>query len=307
MIPQRIETMRKNSRQELWRRLHAQLIRQRPESGSLRRSARWLAVLCSVALLLVISALDLVTATALNVSVFYVVPVALAAWLLDGWTAAAVAVGCGVVWTVIEYTVAPERAALLSMPWMIGLRSWLFLVFVIAIYRVRKNLDWQTGLAQRDPLTGLMNHPRLMELANREWARAKRYRQPLTVAYLDVDNFKSINDQWGHREGDLVLRRLADLLCESLRATDLIARVGGDEFVLVMPQTDAKQAVASLKRLQQHLQAHLEARGRMVTVSMGAVTFTTNFPSIQKTISHADRLMYRVKSNGKARIRHEVV
>ena len=108
-------------------------------------------------------------------------------------------------------------------------------------------------LAFTDPLTGLCNHRSLHEQLAVEWSRAQRHGRALSVAVLDIDRFKQINDSGGHAEGDRILGRIADVLRELSRREDVLGRLGGDEFAWVFPEADADEALAALQRAQLHI------------------------------------------------------
>lgn len=124
---------------------------------------------------------------------------------------------------------------------------------------------------------------------------------PLTVAYIDVDDFKSINDAHGHRAGDDFLVRAAAAMTDDLRATDLVARLGGDEFAILLPETDVDEALSLLSRLHATLQA--TTAQWTSGFSIGAVTFAVPPRSADEAISAADHVMYDVKRDGKCSVR----
>ena len=163
-------------------------------------------------------------------------------------------------------------------------------------------LQREKELARTDVLTGLANRRAFYEALQVERSRAARYRRPITLACVDLDNFKRVNDTLGHSVGDELLARVADVLRQTLRLTDTIGRLGGDEFALLLPETDAPSAEALLEKLRVVLRRAMEARKWPVTFSVGAATFLENPPSIEHMIQTADELMYAVKKSGKNRI-----
>jgi diguanylate cyclase (GGDEF)-like protein len=140
-----------------------------------------------------------------------------------------------------------------------------------------------------------------------EAERARRASRPLTLAYFDLDNFKQLNDQFGHAVGDEALRCFVQTLQVHLRIADLLARLGGDEFALLLPETGAEGAVALLSRLQEHLAREMERKGWPVTLSVGAVTFQRPLEDVDLMIQRVDALMYAAKRKGKGRIEHALV
>lgn len=144
-----------------------------------------------------------------------------------------------------------------------------------------------------DPLTGLSNRRGMEETLNRLFALNNRYHTAFTVAMLDLDHFKSVNDQLGHLQGDQLLREFSSLLADTARETDLTARYGGEEFIVVMPQTDLLGACVFCERLRQKVERQLG-----VTVSIG-VTQAQEGDSLHSLLSRADAALYGAKAHGR--------
>jgi diguanylate cyclase len=146
-----------------------------------------------------------------------------------------------------------------------------------------------------DPLTGLGNRRTLDAVLNSQFALYKRYRTPFSLAVLDIDHFKELNDQNGHLHGDEMLRRLTEMLLDASRNVDIVARFGGDEFVVVMPQTDIAGASVLASRLREQVEASLP-----FTISIGAASVDeTDTP--ESLFHRADNALYRAKSDGRNR------
>ncbi|MFV3128128.1 GGDEF domain-containing protein [Niveispirillum sp. KHB5.9] len=159
--------------------------------------------------------------------------------------------------------------------------------------------------AHVDPLTGVANRRRLEDEAKGEVERARRFNRPLSLMILDLDHFKGINDRYGHPFGDKVLRALADLGRTSLRQTDLFARVGGEEFVVLMPETNAYAAAQLAERLRALLAATPVTEGELsvtATVSVGIATHGPEAPSVEAMMSLADKALYVAKAQGRDRV-----
>lgn len=155
-----------------------------------------------------------------------------------------------------------------------------------------------------DALTGLYTRRFLDELGEREILRARRTQAPLTAAFIDADHFKSINDTYGHPAGDAVLRGLGPAIRKSLRATDLLGRYGGEELVLLLPETSLEQAAPVLERLRQDVEAmHIpDLQGRKVTVSIGAAELRPDDVTFADLLARADAALYRAKQSGRNRV-----
>ncbi len=151
----------------------------------------------------------------------------------------------------------------------------------------------------RDPLTGILNRRHFDYQAERELLRSRRHGYALSIIFLDLDDFKVINDTCGHAAGDRVLREMADILRDSLRAEDLPARYGGEEFVALLPQTDIGGAQVIGRRLQDRVRRHSFGGGIRVTFSGGASSFPRHGETMAELLEVADRGLYEAKTRGK--------
>ncbi|HBZ68928.1 MAG TPA: diguanylate cyclase response regulator [Deltaproteobacteria bacterium] len=157
-----------------------------------------------------------------------------------------------------------------------------------------------------DAVTGLRSRRYVTEVLAIEVLRARRYRLPLTVMMADLDHFKRVNDRFGHPVGDTVLRRVSDLLRGLLRATDVAGRFGGEEFLVILPQTDREGAVTLAERWRQSLElTALEAPGTKrirTTVSIGVAEFMAQMARADELVRAADEALYTAKANGRNRV-----
>jgi diguanylate cyclase (GGDEF)-like protein len=165
--------------------------------------------------------------------------------------------------------------------------------------QLQEALEKEKELARLDSLTGLANRRAFYEVLELEQKRARRYELPLTVAYLDVDNFKKINDTSGHSLGDSVLIVVAHTIKNNIRASDTVARLGGDEFAVLLPETEAAAAETVLRKLQGMLQTKTQENGWTISFSIGVATFLFPPESLDDIIRTADEVMYAVKTSGK--------
>ncbi len=157
-----------------------------------------------------------------------------------------------------------------------------------------------TRLAQHDGLTGLLNHRTIMKWLDQELKRAKHYRLPLSCILIDVDGFKQVNDQYGHLKGDQLLKKIAKALKVNLRASDLVGRYGGDEFLIVLTQTPLDQALIPARRIQEYLQKDksIQYKDVRVSFSMGFSGFPAKgIDSSKKLIAIADQSLYKAKQS----------
>lgn len=159
--------------------------------------------------------------------------------------------------------------------------------------------------AERDPLTGLANRRVMMQQLILHLRQARRYQQPLSVIILDVDDFKVINDEYGHLAGDEVLRRLSTICASCLREADVLCRFGGEEFAIVCPMTDLAGAMTAAERIRQEVAAHRLIAvdpGHPVTASIGVATLDDHNQSEEALLKLADDGLYQAKREGKDRV-----
>ena len=143
-------------------------------------------------------------------------------------------------------------------------------------------------------------------MAEKEIERTRRYRHPVTVLYIDCDNFKNVNDNFGHQIGNRLLRLLASNLQNLTRNTDIVARLGGDEFAVLMPETGEDIVPEAIQRLHSRLVDSLRKKGWPVTLSMGAAIHLHPPESAEELIKSADRLMLQAKNQGKNTVKYQV-
>jgi diguanylate cyclase (GGDEF)-like protein len=242
----------------------------------------------------------------LSFTLFYLLPVGWAAW--RGGLAYGVLLSLA---AVLTWHVADVLADAEAHPALLVLNGVVrFGTFVIAsslLSRLRSSLLLEQALARTDPLTGAANGRTFYEVVCATLERSRRSSKPLTLAYLDLDGFKQLNDCFGHAAGDEALRHVARTLGHSLRAVDLLARLGGDEFALLLPDTDGPGARTLLTRLHHLLTDEAAARGWPIGVSLGAATFVRPPRDVDVLVRRSDALMYKAKRNGKGRVEHEVI
>jgi diguanylate cyclase (GGDEF)-like protein len=162
-------------------------------------------------------------------------------------------------------------------------------------------------MSTHDALTGLYNRGYFDERLSEELLRARRYHRPLSIALLDLDHFKSVNDKYGHAAGDAALRRFSDLLYESFRRTDIVARYGGEEFAVALPETDAPEALLKLEQLRQLVETTPLLNGDVagelhLTFSAGVVHYPGDGDATTELVHLADAHLLRAKREGRNRV-----
>jgi diguanylate cyclase (GGDEF)-like protein len=171
----------------------------------------------------------------------------------------------------------------------------------LAIYRARQD-EKLHKLALTDDLTGLANHRGLAESLEREIARARRFGYPVSLVLVEIDKFKQVNDRYGHLRGDAALRAVAQTMRKVCRTMDVAARSGGDEFVLLLPQTPKIAAARVAERLRRQLAQHPFGDEIRLTASLGVATMPSDESAAESLLEAADRAMYQVKRAGGDRV-----
>ena len=257
------------------------------------------------ALLSGVAFLDYITGVELSFSLFYLLPIALISWAISERLGLVFAILSSCVWILVDlWSGDSNRAAnLFAYMWNATARLGFFLLPVFMI-RLNRAMEHEKTLARTDFLTGALNARFFHEMAQMEINRSFRYKRHFTLAFIDVDNFKNINDTFGHTEGDTVLRTIATKIKSHLRKTDIVARVGGDEFVVLLPETDAQTAPIAISNMQRALLKEMAENGWAVTFSIGVLTLTAPRLSVDEMLGRADQLMYVVKNGSKNNIHH---
>jgi diguanylate cyclase (GGDEF)-like protein len=171
------------------------------------------------------------------------------------------------------------------------------------LFRANRRLAAQ---AERDPLTGLYNRRAFLRIAEAERRRSDRHGRSLSVAFIDLDDFKRVNDETGHLEGDRILVRFAELLAAG-RASDVAARLGGDEFVLLMPETPRDAAVAAIDRLRWRATLEPGTAGAGIPFTAGIASFDAPPQSIDALLDAADKLLRQAKHEVKSAALSEAI
>ena len=231
-----------------------------------------------------------------SASIFYLLPVALASWCAGRREGVFIALCSSVSWYVAEFYAGRDYSHPVIYYWNMVVMFGFFLTMSFTLSGLNKALEKEKKLARVDSLTGVANPRYFSELAAREVERCRRYRHPLTLLYMDCDNFKFVNDQFGHQTGNQLLRLLTNAIQNNTRSTDIVARMGGDEFAVLMPETGEQILPQALERLKSRLVEALQDAGYPVTLSVGAAIYLFPPESVDEVIWTVDRLMFLAKS-----------
>jgi diguanylate cyclase (GGDEF)-like protein len=265
---------------------------------------RWLWILTGVAGLLLVGWGSYAQPQTVSLHFLYLAPTSLVAWAIGRWGGMAMAI---VAMNTHTMTLGMRHA---DRP--MGTEEWLLLDSYILlggllvganlVASLRSHLRQESTAARHDALTGLPNRRGFLEAAEAELSRATRHRTPFALAYIDLDGFKAVNDHRGHAVGDEVLREVGRTLRGQTRAHDLAARIGGDEFAILLPETRVEEARLSLETLRNRLGAAMAAGDWPITFSVGAIAGVADHADPRPLMAEADALMYRVKRSGKDRV-----
>jgi diguanylate cyclase (GGDEF)-like protein len=248
---------------------------------------------------------DFITGRELAFSLFYLIPIVLITWFASRSYGLLISGLSAITWIVADIFSGQPYSQPIIPYWNTLIRLGFFVVVTLLIPAL-KELSLEKELARIDYLTGIANRRSFFEIAQRELERAQRYDHPLTIVYIDLDDFKSVNDQGGHRAGDKLLCAVADQAVKHSRKTDLLARLGGDEFILLLPQTGQAGSKLIVSRIQLALLAEMQRNAWPVTFSIGVLTWQHAETNMDELIKKADELMYSVKKNGKNGIAYAV-
>jgi diguanylate cyclase (GGDEF)-like protein len=269
-----------------------------------------IAFVVALCLVCAIGYVDVVTGYEINLGLFYLIPVALATWrsgLVVGLLLSVVSVvGMFIVDNFVTRDIPFPSNALIPY-WNTGIRLGYFVIVATMLAALKRAHDRERRYARQDSLTGVANSQNFEEALHIEIERARRHPRPISVAYMDCDNFKQINDQFGHHTGNEVLKSVATTLTERLRESDVVARLGGDEFAVLLPETSAQAASDLVESLRAALLDRMCQNRWPVTFSIGVVTFITPPESSETAMRLSDDLMYEAKRNGKDMVSHQVV
>jgi diguanylate cyclase (GGDEF)-like protein len=264
----------------------------------------WLAVTVSGLLLAALVTIDYLTGAEITLATLYLLPI-----LLVGWNCG---FACGLGFVALSVAAQVVLGTLQGYPYSTSFyfgvalanRSITYVVALVLIWRLRVFHDRERRFARVDHLTGIANRRGFQEVLERELRRHARSAQPLCLAYFDCDDFKSVNDRGGHAEGDRLLHAVGQTLTANVRGSDVVGRVGGDEFAILFPETDGETLQPAIDKLRAAL-AELCAQDRWpVTFSMGITTFRNPMPGAEAAVAAADMVMYRAKAGGKNQVRY---
>jgi diguanylate cyclase (GGDEF)-like protein len=271
----------------------------------LQNRSRTTLILCSILIIAILGVLDYFTGYDLSIGLFYLVPVATGAFVSRN-AGLGMAVLSALTWFIANGLNESVRGvSLIILAWNAVTRLGFFASVGVLLSALLRAYEREQTLARTDHNTRLANSRAFLEAASVEVDRAQRYHHSLCIAYIDIDDFKWINDRFGHQAGDEVLRTVASTLKANLRSSDLVGRLGGDEFGILFPETNYDAADVISRKLMDNLKVVVARSNWPISFSMGIACCTDPHCDVNAILSRADALMYAVKLSGKNGIKLE--
>lgn len=260
---------------------------------------QWVAGLVGTALLVALTGVHALLGFAAGFNALYLLPIWLATRMGGRTTGFALVVLCTLVDAIAEWSTGHVPGE--SLAGDFAIRFVTFTALMLLIAQVEQALERQQRLAMRDPLTGLLNRGALAQFAEHAFNRSLLRHQPVTVAVIDCDGFKQLNDTYGHRAGDHVLTMLARELVDKTRQTDIVARIGGDEFAVVLQNTSLEEARQIMVRVDEAFVASVRRVGYIAGISIGYGTTGEGYNELDSVLELADQSMYQDKNEKKTK------
>lgn len=254
--------------------------------------------LIAVVLAILIGIAEFSLHESIDFSLLYLIPISLIVLLVGRIEGFALAVVSSLGFILIDYLLNGWSVIYFTII-NAAMRFGIFACFVILLYFLKEAHEREAILARRDSLTGVLNGRGFYEDIKYEVAKFNRENGVITLAYMDIDNFKTVNDTLGHNEGDMLLRLVASTIEKTVRSVDSVARLGGDEFAVLFPGMNENNTKKIISRIKEILDEQAIQNKLPISFSMGVVTFNKLPSSIDEMIKIADEHMYAVKNNGK--------
>lgn len=267
---------------------------------------KWLLTFFSILMVLLIGLIDYFNGIEINVAILYLLPVMYVAWFVDRTTAWILSGICSIEGFMADFLLGHVYQNPFAPYWNAFVWLVFFAISVFIVTSLKDNLEEEREVYRYDPLTKVFNRKAFYEILLSEIQRSIRYNHPITLVYIDCDNFKSINDNHGHKTGDILLKTLAETITLNIRNVDIVGRFGGDEFVLILPESNFDSSNIVLEKLQKISTAMFKRKKWPVTLSIGACTYVEPPLSADAAIQNVDKLMYKAKNGGKNKIVHRI-
>jgi len=269
------------------------------------KQSKSIQIVVAFSLIGIIGVTDYLTGYELAFSLFYVIPIALITWTVGKQPGLLTSLAGALVWLSADIASGNTYSNPFIPIWNTFIRLTFFVLITLLLSAMKSATEREREVARRDYLTGAVNSRFFYELVRMEMDRLRRYEHPFTLAYFDLDNFKSVNDQFGHPVGDQALCTVVSTAQKHLRRTDVVARLGGDEFGILMPETNQESARVALIKLRSRLLEVMREHNWPITFSIGVLSCSDCEPNtVDELIRLVDELMYSVKRESKDAIQY---
>jgi len=252
-----------------------------------------------VSIVIILGIIDYATGYDLSFSLFYLAPISLVSWFGKRRLGVLISLVSALTW----FTADIANGRIYTYPiiylWNTLIRLGFFIIVTFLLSALKRILKEEQEMARIDFLTHSINTRYFYDLGQLEINRSLRYHNPFTIVYIDLDNFKTINDEYGHSTGDLLLQKVAKIIQENIRNTDQVGRLGGDEFAVLLPETGTEWAHQIVNRINLVLNDEMAANNWIVSFSIGVAIFNSPPLTMDEAIKIADDEMYKIKSNQK--------
>ena len=270
----------------------------------IKKPNKHIVAVLSSSLVIVLGLMDYYSGREISFSIFYLIPISIAVIFVDFKFGLLISFLSAVSWHLAETNSGEVYKNLIIPFWNSFMRFGYFILHSYLLSKLMLLYERTKIDSLTDPLTNAMNSKYFYDLFERELKKSRRTGKAFTLIYFDLDNFKLINDTYGHQAGDLLLKKLSHSVTENIRPSDIFARIGGDEFVLLLPETGYRKSDISIKRIKRVIEIETRKNNWPVTLSIGAITYKTFGYTIEEMIKQADEQMYKVKKTGKNNIDH---
>jgi diguanylate cyclase (GGDEF)-like protein len=271
----------------------------------LENSSKVVKIIIGFLLVAIVGFLNLLAGWEIDFSLFYLIPIAYTSWFLNFRLSSIVCIVCITVWFYVDLSLLHKYSSEFIHYWNTIIRFLFFILFSFLLNSLKVSHVHEKLLARTDGLTGVANSRYFYKLLEMEIEHAKRFKHPLTLAYIDMDNFKIVNDHLGHSKGDDALKIISNYFKKNLRTIDIVGRLGGDEFALFFPETDQNTVRIIINNLQKGLLFEMQQNNWPITFSIGVLTCVNVYPDVDDFIKSVDKLMYDVKNTTKNSVKYD--
>jgi diguanylate cyclase (GGDEF)-like protein len=253
---------------------------------------------------LLIGYIDYLIKLDMSLSNVYLLPIISTTWFTNRFYGFIVSILAACLWLFAELATKEHAYSITTWNGFVNLSIFILITYIFS--QLKLSYEQEKYWARYDGLTGIYNRRFGLQLLATEINRSRRFKHSFSVAYFDLDNFKQVNDHLGHQAGDRLLKIIIKTIQESIRYYDLLIRLGGDELLLVLPESNYNNTQQIIERIQTSINKKIQIKFSSVSLSIGVATFLDVPRSIDDLLEKADSLMYLVKQRGKNGIEHEI-